>query len=104
MVEVKKSSRLVDDAAFLASKGEVSIEMEKTLAMQETPFPIVAEKVLEINPDHKLYAKLMDALANNDQEKIGLITRVLYNQARLIAGLKVEDIVAFTQDVNKLID
>lgn len=103
VVDVKASKRLVDDVAFLSAKGEVSIEMEKTLSMQETPFPIKAEKVLEINPNHKIYARLMDLLSKNDEEEIKTITNVLYNQARLIAGLKVDDIVGFTRDVNNLI-
>lgn len=103
VVEVKKSHRLVDDAAFLTSKGEVSIEMEKTLAMQQMPYPIKAEKVLEINTDHRLFKKLEDALSKNDTETIETITRVLYNQSRLIAGLKIDDVVQYTQDVNKLI-
>lgn len=103
VVEVKKSNRLVEDASFLSSKGDISIEMEKTLSMQQNPFPMKAQKVLEINTNHKLYQKLMDALSSNDEETIKLITRVLYNQSRLIAGLKLDDIVGFTKDVNKLI-
>ena len=103
VVEVKKSNRLVDDASFLSSKGDISIEMEKTLAMQQTPFPMKAQKVLEINPNHRLYTRLMDALSKNNEDELKLITRVLYNQSRLIAGLKVEDIVEFTKDINKLI-
>lgn len=102
VVEVKESKRLVDDASFLTSKGDISIEMEKTLSQQQNPMPVKAQKVLEINSDHKLYNMLMDALSKNDQEKIELITSVLYNQARLIAGLKVDNIVKFTQDANKL--
>lgn len=103
VVEVKKSNRLVEDASFLSSKGDISIEMEKTLSMQQNPFPMKAQKVLEINTNHKLYQKLMDALSSNDEETLKLITRVLYNQSRLIAGLKLDDIVGFTKDVNKLI-
>lgn len=103
VVDIKASKRLVDDAAFLSSKGEVSIEMEKTLSMQQTPFPVKAEKVLEINPNHALYEKLMDALSKNDEDEIKTITGVLYNQARLIAGLKIDDIVGFTRDINSLI-
>lgn len=99
VVDVKASKRLVDDAAFLTSKGDISIEMEKTFSMQQNAMPIKAQKVLEINQDHKLYNKLMDALSKNNEKEIELITKVLYNQARLIAGLKVNDIVKFTQDL-----
>lgn len=103
VVEIKTSSRLIDDASFLSAKGDISIEMEKTLAMQETPFPMNAQKVLEINPEHILYKKLMDALSKNDEETIKTITEVLYNQARLVQGLKVNDIVEYNRLINSLI-
>lgn len=103
VVEVKLSKRLVDDASFLTSKGDISIEMEKTLSLQEQNYGLKAQKVLEINPNHMFYNKLLDALSHNDKEKIKTITNVLYNQARLIAGLKIEDVVEFTREVNSLI-
>ena len=104
VVEVKRSNRLKEDAAFLSYKGEISIEMEKTLSMQKNnPFPVKAQKVLEINTENILYNKLMSALSQNDENTIKTITNVLYNQARLIAGLQVDDIVGFTREYNKLI-
>lgn len=104
IVEVKRSNRLKDDASILSYKGDISIEMEKTLSMQpNNPFPIKAQKVLEINTENILYKKLMNALSKNDENTIKTITNVLYNQARLIAGLQVDDIVGFTREYNKLI-
>lgn len=104
VVEVKRSNRLKEDAAFLSYKGEISIEMEKTLSMQtNNPFPVKAQKVLEINTENILYNKLMSALSQNDENTIKTITNVLYNQARLIAGLEIEDVVDFTRKYNKLI-
>lgn len=104
VVEVKRSNRLKEDASFLSYKGDISIEMEKTLSMQaNNPFPIKAQKVLEVNTENILYDKLMSALSQNDENTIKTITNVLYNQARLIAGLEVEDIVGFTREYNGLI-
>lgn len=104
VVEVKRSNRLKEDASFLSYKGDISIEMEKTLSMQaNNPFPIKAQKVLEINTENILYDKLISALSQNDENTIKTITNVLYNQARLIAGLEVEDIVEFTREYNGLI-
>lgn len=104
VVEVKRSNRLKEDAAFLSYKGEISIEMEKTLSMQtNNPFPVKAQKVLEINTENILYEKLMSALSQNDENTIKTITNVLYNQARLIAGLEIEDVVDFTRKYNGLI-
>nr|WP_276938108.1 molecular chaperone HtpG [Helcococcus sueciensis] len=104
VVEVKRSNRLKEDASFLSYKGDISIEMEKTISMQaNNPFPIKAQKVLEVNTENILYDKLMSALSQNDENTIKTITNVLYNQARLIAGLEVEDIVGFTREYNGLI-
>ncbi|MGY3776468.1 molecular chaperone HtpG [Helcococcus sueciensis] len=104
VVEVKRSNRLKEDASFLSYKGDISIEMEKTLSMQaNNPFPIKAQKVLEVNTENILYDKLISALSQNDENTIKTITNVLYNQARLIAGLEVEDIVEFTREYNGLI-
>ena len=104
VVEVKRSNRLKEDASFLSYKGDISIEMEKTLSMQaNNPFPIKAQKVLEINTENILYDKLISALSQNDENTIKTITNVLYNQARLIARLEVEDIVEFTREYNGLI-
>ena len=104
VVEVKRSNRLKEDASFLSYKGDISIEMEKTISMQaNNPFPIKAQKVLEVNTENILYDKLMSALSQNDENTIKTITNVLYNQARLIAGLEVEDIVEFTREYNGLI-
>lgn len=104
VVEVKRSNRLKEDAVFLSYKGDISIEMEKTLSMQENnPFPIKAQKILEINTENILYDKLIQALSQNDEDMIKKITNVLYNQARLIAGLEIENVVDFTREYNGLI-
>ncbi|MDO5027349.1 MAG: molecular chaperone HtpG [Tissierellia bacterium] len=103
VVEVKESNRLETDASILSSKGELSIEMERTLSLQPDAPDVKADKVLEINPKHKIFDKLMKALSTNDQEKLELITKVLYDQSRLIAGLQIEDVVEYTKRVNELI-
>jgi molecular chaperone HtpG len=37
-----------------------------------------------------------------DDEQFALYTELLYNQARLIAGLPLDDVVAFTKNISKL--
>lgn len=44
----------------------------------------------------------MKAAAEGDQEKLGLYTNLLYNQALLIEGLQVNDPVQFTNDICKI--
>ncbi len=103
VVEVKESNRLDDDASVLSSRGEFSIEMERALSLQPDAPDMKADKVLEINPKHKVFDELMQALSKNDQERLELITKVLYDQSRLIAGLQIDDVVEYTKMVNKLI-
>lgn len=103
VVDVKISNRLDEDASFLTARGDISIEMEKTFSMNSEMPGLKAQKVLEINPKHPLYTKLMNALSSNDEKQIENITKVLYAQARLVTGLNVEDIIEYTRLVNSLI-
>jgi len=101
VVKVKTTTHLKDDAAYLSTEGDLSIEMEKTLNVMGTGEQAKAKKVLEINKNHPVYEKLK-GFYNQDQEQFKLYTQVLYNQARLIAGLPIEDVVSFTQNISKL--
>ena len=99
--EVKISKRLKNHPVCLTNEGDLTIEMEKTLNTMPTGQSIKAEKVLEINGNHEIFAKIKDAF-ENDKEKLDLYTKVLYNQALLIEGLAIEDPVEFTNDMIKL--
>ena len=96
VAEVRASTRLVSHPACLTTKGEISIEMEKVLsAMPEGNPGAKAQKVLEINTAHPLFAVLEKA----EGEKLQKMAEVIYNQALLIEGLPVEDPVAYANAV-----
>lgn len=97
---VKASQRLKSHAVCLSSEGEISIEMEKVLNAMPGNQGINAEKVLEINRNHPIFSKLMDK--KDDKEALKLYTDVLYQQARLIEGLPIEDPVEFANEICKL--
>nr|WP_088037033.1 molecular chaperone HtpG [Evansella clarkii] len=99
--EVRISKRLRSHPVCLAADGEVTIEMEKILQSMPDNQNIKADKVLEINPNHEVFASLK-AASENDEEKLKLYTNLLYNQALLIEGLPVEDPVEFTNNVCKI--
>ncbi|MDA3128512.1 molecular chaperone HtpG [Aliibacillus thermotolerans] len=101
VVNVRASTRLKSHPVCLTAEGEVSIEMEKVLQAMPNNQHIKADKVLEINTNHKIYDALKDAL-ENDKDKLELYTKLLYNQALLIEGLPVEDPVEFTNDMCKV--
>ena len=98
---VRATSRLKSHPVALANEGDISIEMEKVLNMMPNSDGVQAEKVLEVNVNHPVFATLQQA-KSEDEEKFNLFTDVLYNQARLIEGLDLEDPVAFADNVCKL--
>ncbi|WP_110113346.1 molecular chaperone HtpG [Bacillus sp. CGMCC 1.16541] len=99
--KVKESKRLKTHPVCLSTEGEVTIEMEKILSAMPDNQNIKADKVLEINPNHDIFKALTHAF-ENDKEKVDLYTNLLYNQALLIEGLPLEDPVAFTNDMCKV--
>lgn len=97
--EVRASKRLKNHPVCLASEGELSIEMEKVLsAMPDNKGDMHAEKILEINTNHEMFATLKNSF-DGDKEKLKKLTNVLYNQALLIEGLAIEDPVQYANDV-----
>lgn len=99
--DVRASKRLKTHPVCLSADGEVTIEMEKILSAMPDNQHIKAEKVLEINVNHDVFASLKDAF-ENDKEKLDLYTNLLYNQALLIEGLSISDPVEFTNDICKI--
>jgi len=100
--EVFASSRLKSHPVALGSKGDISIEMEKVMNAMPQAGDVQAEKILEVNTNHEVFAALKVAQAN-DEQRFERMTNVLYNQARLIEGLDIEDPVGFAQDIAELI-
>ncbi|SFT21841.1 molecular chaperone HtpG [Paenibacillus sp. BC26] len=101
VIKVKASKRLKSHPVCLSSEGEVSIEMEKILKAMPNNQDVQAEKVLEINVNHPVFQSLKEA-ADKDAEKLNLYTQLLYNQALLIEGLPIQDPVAFTNAICKV--
>ncbi len=98
---VRVSNKLQSHPVCLRSMGEMSIEMEKTLAEMPQGAAPKAQKVLEINASHEILKTLENAL--EDKEKAAAIVRVLYTQAMLIEGLTPEDPVGYANDVCSLL-
>ena len=101
--EVKLSNRLKTHPVCLSSKGAMSIEMEKVLAaMPNSENAPKAERVLELNGEHPVYAALTAAFEAGDTDKLAQYAKLLYDQACLMEGLSVDDPVAFSEAVCKL--
>ncbi|MEG2165869.1 MAG: molecular chaperone HtpG, partial [Ruthenibacterium sp.] len=96
---VQLSPRLKSHPVCLTSAGALSIEMEKVLNSMPTGEKVKSEKVLEINGDHTIFTALQKVFADGDKEKLAAYSEILYEQARLIEGLSVEDPVAYANNV-----
>ncbi len=99
--QVRASRRLKNYPVCLASEGDLTIEMEKVLSAMPNQPDIKAERILEINTNHPVFTALKQAFAG-DTEKFKLYTNLLYNQALLIEGLPVEDPLALSEQICRI--
>ena len=63
---------------------------------------VKAQLVLEINSNHQIAEKLFKFFAE-DKEKLQKYTKILYNEARLVSGLEVENPTEFADMVSELL-
>ncbi len=96
-------TKLGSHPVCLSYEGEVSLEMEKVFkAMKsQSPMPVMAKKVLQINADHAILSKMRD-LFNTDHETLKKYANMLYVQAMLTEGFEVEDMSGYFASVCEL--
>lgn len=99
--DVRLSHRLKSHAVCLASEGELSLEMERVLNTMPNSEKVKAQRILEINDDHPVFAALQK-IYGADKDKLNEYAMVLYNQALLLEGLPIEDPAAFADSVSRL--
>lgn len=99
--EVRLTQRLKSHPVCLTAKGGLSIEMEKVLNSMPVDNQVQAERVLEINSNHPILDTLNKAF-ETDKDKVSDYAKLLYDQALLIEGLPIEDPVAFSNEVCRL--
>ena len=63
---------------------------------------IKAQRVLELNPEHEIFAKLKAIDSAGDKDKLGKYAQLLYNQALLIEGMSIENPVEFSNLICEL--
>lgn len=88
--EVRFTNKLKNHPVCLTSKGDVSIEMQKVFDAMPNDMGIKAQMVLEINEKHDIANKLKE-LYKNDKEEFIKYTKILYAEARMIAGLSIDN-------------
>ncbi|WP_335978738.1 molecular chaperone HtpG [Fusobacterium polymorphum] len=99
--EVELSNNIGNSASSLLTKGQLSLEMEKTLSeMTNSNDAPKAKRILAINPEHILFNRLKSLVNTEDFNKL---VDVLYNQALLLEGFNVENPAEFIKNLNSLI-
>lgn len=98
--QVRLSARLGDAPAALTSDGPVSLEMERILSEMPNADGMRADRILELNPEHELFAVLQNI--KDDEEMFKTYAELLYDQAILLAGLKIDDPSDFAMRITKL--
>ena len=99
---VRLTNKLKSHPVCITSDGALSVEMEKVLNSMPTDQKAKADKALEINPDHPIFDKLQ-FLFDNDREMLSTYADLLYTQAMLIEGMSIEDPVAFSEKLSKVL-
>ncbi|MFK4785071.1 molecular chaperone HtpG [Fusobacterium sp. MFO224] len=99
IAEVKLGNNLGSSAVAITSRGEISLEMEKTLSQIPGNEGIKAEKILELNPEHPLFERLKNA----QDEEVRDLLDILYDQALLVEGFKIENPIKFAEKLNKIL-
>ena len=95
VTSVKASTRLKSHPVCLTAGEGLSFEMEKYFSAVQPDAMLHADRILELNVEHPVFAALETAVTA-DPEKAKRYATLLYDQALLIAGLPLEDPSSYT--------
>ena len=93
--EIRVSKKLKTHPVCLTAGEGMSFDMERYFTAVQPELGMKAKRILEINIEHSAFAALESARAN-DPEKAKKYARILLNQAKLIAGLPIDDPSGYT--------
>jgi molecular chaperone HtpG len=98
--EVRVSHRLTDSPAILAiGEQDLGLQMRQILEASGQKVPD-SKPIFEFNPAHPLIGKLD---AEQNQERFGDLSHILFDQAALAAGDSLKDPAAYVRRLNKLL-
>ena len=99
--DVVLSERLQESPVCLVSEDGISFEMEKVMAQNPMGSDIKATRILEINPNHKLF-EAIENLYNDNDPMLDTYAKLLFDQALLIEGISLKDPVEFSNRMCEL--
>ena len=101
--DVRISHKLRTQPVCLGTEGDITLEVERyfnSLPMAEGK-PVKARKILELNGNHPAFEALKKAYAE-DKDRAAKLSKILYAQSELIAGVEIEDPTAYADLVCSL--
>ena len=99
--EVRLSADLGDHPVSMVPEAGMSFEMEKYMRRTQPDLPFSVVRILELNADHPAVLALQKAMTEDPLKAKDYAWLLMY-QAMLMADLEIEDPVAYTQLVCKL--
>ena len=93
--EVLVSKKLKTHPVCLSAGEGMSFEMERYFSAVQPELGMKAKRILELNTEHSAFAALEQA-RTTDPEKAKKYAQILLNQAKLIAGLPIDDPSGYT--------
>jgi molecular chaperone HtpG len=101
--DVRLSGRLKDSVCLLVTdEGDLDPQMERVLKSMGQEVP-ENKKILEINPDHPLFAAMNDLFDKDPKsELLSEYSGMLYDQALLLEGSRLKNPAAFAKAMTKL--
>ena len=101
VADVQITAQLGDHPVSMVPDGGMSFEMEKYFRTMDPENSFRCGRVLQLNPQHPAICSLRTAM-DADPEKAKKYAELLYGQGLLIAGLDIEDPVAYASLVCEL--
>ena len=101
--EVRLSNRLTTSAACLVGEmHDMAPQLEQMMKAMDQDLPRT-KRILEVNPDHPVLAKLQDVFANDkDDPLLGDYAELIYGQALMAEGSPLPNAGAFSRLVADL--
>lgn len=104
VVDVRFTNKLKKYPVCLTSASDLSLEMEKIInTMPTNGEKVKAEVILEINEEHDISNKMKEMYKKGMLDEVKTYTKILYNQARLISGLNIDNPNELTNMICELI-
>ena len=99
--DVKLSRRLHDSpSCIVADENDPSMQMAQMLKAMGQTSTTEIKPILEVNSEHPILRSLKDI---EDEERIADISGVLFDQALLVEGVKLNDPADFVRKLNRLL-